>query len=223
MSVNRVTVNARAFAACALVQAGPKEVRQYLAGVYAEPNPQGKGVILVGTDGARLLAVLDLNGTIEGDPQIWRAPKNVLSEAGKKAKEVRQVELVSQVINEDIVERAEVTAGIVAIVTSPCEVVCGKYPDWRNVVPTVVNFRGDGAQRTSAFQPDFIADLGRIAKLLSDSKMPITQITFNNDNRRPAVVEFEACLEGVSAFMVLMPTRPAYVGDEISIPDWVRG
>lgn len=78
-----VRVRAKHFAA-AYVFASTEETRYYLNGVLVEPHPDG-GVLLVATDGHRMVAIKDDEGETNGT-WICAAPSEITAVCRKRAK-----------------------------------------------------------------------------------------------------------------------------------------
>lgn len=170
-----ITVSADTLRA-ALICASTDKHRYYINGVYVDP----KGYI-VSTDGHRLFcAKIDVSDAAPFTG--WIIPSDVLKRAltGYKNKTV------------DI---APNRCGDIA-----CQPVDGTYPDWRRVIP-----QGDLSGAVAQFNPAYVADLGKIGKLLGASGALPAHI--HHDGDAPAGVTFP---NAPDAFAVLMPIRSAH-------------
>lgn len=172
----------------ALICASTEKARYYLEGVYADPTG-----FIVSTDSRRMfVGAIDL----EGIPpfQGWIIPRDAVKRAlaGYKAEDIT----ISPTRCGDIA----------------CQPVDGSFPDWRRVVPDAAP-TGVAAQ----FNPDYVADMGKIGDALSgkrkDTSMPI-HIHHNGEN--PTPVTFPAYPR---AFAVLMPIRAAHTSPDSAWTD----
>ena len=184
-----------------LICAAKQDVRYYLNGVCVDARADGT-VVLVATDGHRLLAYLVAADNIEAlAPGEYIIPRELL-EAVKPAKAGR----ITLPIHIDVAtapdtpdpERAGVTikgrtsitiTGATTTVGAPID---GKYPDWRRIIPASTS--GEAAQ----YQPDYIAGFGDICKLLGGKYGPF----INHNGGSSAIV---TNLPG--ALGILMPMR----------------
>ena len=158
----------------ALACASTEQSRYYLNGVYVDPMGY-----IVSTDGHRMfIAKYELTPGIGFDGFI--IPSTVLKRVLTGNKQV-VIELTNGHIDRQRYEPID-----------------GTYPDWRRVVPGM-----DPSNVAAQFNPAYVGDMGKIAKLLG-SKSGSAVIHHNGDG--PAGVTFggrEDC------FAVIMPLRPA--------------
>jgi len=158
----------------ALICASTDKVRYYLCGVYVDP----KG-FLVATDGWRaFVGKIDLTGVPAFDG--WIICRDVLKRAltGYKA---------------DTITIAPDRVG--DITRQPID---GTYPDWRRAVPDELS--GETAQ----FNPNYIADMGKIGRLLSGKRDGGFAARIHHNGESPAAITFP---EIDDCFAVLMPFR----------------
>jgi hypothetical protein len=117
-TATQVTCTARLLRA-AMTFAAKDEMRQFLTGVLVEPHPSGRGVVLVGLDGKRLVALYDKDGTADGWAILPRHPMP----ADTKANARLMVEFDG--------ERATYYNGD----SFSAKFLSGDYPDWRMLLP----------------------------------------------------------------------------------------
>ena len=175
----------------ALLCAGNEYIRDYLRGVYVDPT--GK---LVATDGHRMFV-----GKLAG--------RYDLAAAG-----VEPGSFTGWIICRDAIKRALTGYKQDMIVISPtsigdlsCQPVDGTFPDWTRVVAS-----REPNGKPAQFNPAYVADMGKIAKLLTGSKTGYVHFHHNGD--APCGVTFPGCDD---AFAVLMPVRSAHTTE-----DWAR-
>lgn len=169
--------------------------RYYISGVYIDP--QG---YVVSTDGHRLFcARFDLmagpDGTRLKDQPIgfggFIIPRDILKRVLTGNKQ-RVIELTSDVIDGQRYMPID-----------------GTFPDWRRVVP------GDELSGVTAqFNPDYVADMGKIGKLLTGAGKGTLRATIHHNGDAPAGVTFG---DYTDAFGVLMPIRANMSGKD---SDW---
>jgi DNA polymerase-3 subunit beta len=158
----------------ALICASTDQSRYYLNGVYVDP----KG-FLVATDGWRaFVGKIDLTGVPAFDGWI---------------------------ICRDVLKRALTGYKADTITISPnhvghtfCQPIDGAYPDWRRAVPDELS--GETAQ----FNPAYIADMGKIGRLLSGKRDGGFGARIHHNGEGPAAITFP---EIDDCFAVLMPFR----------------
>ncbi|MEJ0068294.1 MAG: hypothetical protein WDO24_05705 [Pseudomonadota bacterium] len=150
------------------------ESRYYLAGFLIEPDPEAGGVIVVATDGAKMLTVHDPLGRADGPMIVKVAPKLLKQkpQVGPNWLVVRQWEdgssradVVSCSRTKDrhddpvaLTERS--TANIVG--TQHMAVIDATFPEWRRTMPTRNTNRGGtsfiGFHQLKAFDLPYTAD-----------------------------------------------------------------
>lgn len=178
----------------ALICASTEQIRYYLNGVYVDP----KGY-LVSTDGHRLFCgKLDLPGDSNCEPDSfggWIIPRDTLKRAlqGYKAA---------------MIEISPTRVGDIA-----CQPIDGTFPDWRRVIPSAWTASGAAAQ----FNPDYVADMGKIGVLLSGKRKSDSGLTahIHHNGEGPAGVTFP---DVPDAYAVLMPIRTFHTDSERAFP-----
>lgn len=115
--------------------AATKDLRFYLNGVQVEADQNGTRYI--GTDGHILFIALD-NAAVTDEPFTMIIPGEVVASIPKAKKDPEQLELASM-------ESTRYMLG--AQVFTPID---GKFPDWRQVVPSVQDAQPTGAAFNSA-------------------------------------------------------------------------
>lgn len=169
--------------------ASTEETRYYLNGVHIEPAPDD-GVLLVATDGHRLVCLQDRTGSVPG-PIVVQLPKPVLTLCKSKKDQPRRLVIA------DKTARVEVEATTVGV-HQGC-IVDGTYPDWRRVVP-VANGVGQ-----AAFNPVYLSDFGRMGADLAKLAGVSSAMSFRSKGpSEPALIQWSCFRDG---FGVLMPMR----------------
>lgn len=221
-----IRINADLFRA-AYVCVSTEETRYYLNGVYVEPHAD-EGVILVATDGHRLVCIHDATGTASG-AAIIRVDKNVLKKCRKGRRENRreiQVNLEA--------ERADVLAfeyapdwrdhhgspetGRPVAVQAGC-VIDGTFPDYRRVIPST-----SGTERhADTFNGRYLAAFADIGDILREHKTGSScrggtaMIVHSHDIGAPALIRWDSVEH---AFGVLMPVRSGGTAAQGTVPAW---
>lgn len=168
--------------------ASSEETRFYLKGVFAEYK--GGELILVATDGHRLLAVHpENNGPAPNGPEFGIIiPLDVIARL-KLGRHNTMGDLVCE-------------AGQWALHYDGLKIgftfIDGRFPDWRRVVPRET----DGAP--GQFNAAYLNDFAKASKLLGGNAMPV--IAHNGGS--PALIGFQS---DIDAFGVLMPLRAGLV------------
>jgi DNA polymerase-3 subunit beta len=186
MTQTIITVSADTLRA-ALICASTDKHRYYLNGVYVDPLGY-----LVATDGHRMfVAKIDISDAAPFTG--WIIPSDVLKRAltGYKNKTV------------DI---SPTQCGDIA-----CQPVDGTFPDWRRVIPT-----GDLSGDVAQFNPAYVADMGKIGKLLGGKSS--LEAHLHHNGQSPAGVTFPLY---PSAFAVLMPIRSSHTAPDTAWKDAV--
>lgn len=170
-------IQAKLYAAM-LPFAAVKDVREYLKGLYVQPNPKGAGVLIVGTCGSRLFVVRDPLGVLEGPPVILAA--------------IKPPSKTGLLVFDGIYCRAGDGASV------PCAFVEGEYPDWQRVIP----FNAKPADRRfSAINPVFLKSIDALAKAVVDTPYGDAVSFIGHGPDQSVEVRFESG----EAFGVIMP------------------
>ena len=179
-----ITVSADLLRA-ALICASTEKVRYYLNGVYVDPTGY-----VVSTDGHRLFC---------GKIDVSDLP-----------------EFKGWIIPSDVIKRALTGYKNKTIDISPnrcgdmsCQPVDGSFPDWRRVIPT-----GDLSGEVAQFNPAYVADMGKIGKLLGGKSS--LEAHLHHNGQSPAGVTFPLY---PSAFAVLMPIRSSHTAPDTAWQD----
>ena len=176
-----------------LIVAPAKDIRKYLHGInlsYFEGD-----LIMVATDGARLLAVN--NGACEGEFENFTVPRELLENALKNYNYD-----VLQIIVEDEIITISTPNG-----TFSMSKVEGKFPDWRRVIPS-----GGYEKTASDFNASLIVDFDKVNRLLGGAKDTYCTVQQNGNDR--ALVAFR----DENVIGVIMPLcRPV---KDIKKPVW---
>lgn len=226
-----IRVNANLFR-IAYTCASTEETRYYLNGVLVEPLPDG-GVLLVTTDGHRLLCIYDRDGMAK-QPTIVQLKKEALRSCVKPKIGNRYLEIVDEtkpdsaasIIEEIVLEEIERTP----IASSPKAIVDGTFPDYRRVVPKTLGEKSI----VGGFNPLYVADFATIAADLAwhfldrktkrgDTKPCTFRLVAQSEEEpgksinSPTTVLFS---KGLQAFGIIMPTQlPA---DAPDYPEWFK-
>ena len=201
--MSTIRVNASLFRA-AFNCVSTEETRYYLRGVHVEAHPV-KGVILVATDGHRMIVVHDESGSIEGESQIVRLDKTALGLCKAATKgEPKDRQLIIEGANARIENCHEQPVGAAYNV-----IIDGTFPDWKRVAkPSFTD------TAPAFYAPKYLKAFGDAADELSGKKG--TAISFAGAADSPALVRFS----GVEyAYGVLMPIRGA--SDALEMPNFM--
>jgi hypothetical protein len=171
------TVHPWAFAAAAVCAARKDEVRTYLQGVRIEPR-EGGGVNLVGCDAHRLLNVVDLEGTVAAPITVALTP-TLLTKAGS----AKAIELA--ITDGTDAPEARLSLGSDTLYGAAVE-YSQPYPDWRQLLRDI---RTDQYAHEVTFNAEYLADLGKIAKILRTTYGAVRLIYGTND-RQPVRISF---------------------------------
>jgi hypothetical protein len=188
--------------------ASTEETRYYLNGVNVEPHPSGVGVILVATDGHRLIAAYDETGTADA-PAIIRLDKAALRLCKAERDQTRTIIVEgsdARIMDAPTGDEHGREIGLAYDV-----VIYGTFPDWRRVLPAPAadNKRVNDAFDSSllaamaAAGADFLASKARQDNVRGRVTAPAMRVVSTMVGS-PALI----CWRGVdNAFGVLMPMR----------------
>ena len=147
-------------AACRFV--GKEETRYYLKGVHVRPAAMG-GLLIIATDGHRLFAAYDENGTWEGYANTGsdRLPDYIFTpHTAKQPKKHFDADAL-------ILDGSTATyigpkgASIVQCSAGSCE-----YPHWARVMPSCNAFDEHASLKDASFNGEYVADFCDVRKLL---------------------------------------------------------
>jgi len=170
-----VAVKARYFAVAAAV-AAKNDVRYYLNGVSVEPGPKGKGAIMVGTDGHRLIAMHDPNGICKQQVILSVNPQ-MLAACTKSPARSQFLDIMLTLDDDNSLIVGPGGNSDSEVHSEPhyrCPTdprIDGKYTEWRRVVPApdkVIPGLPGG------YNGSYLADFYKIAKLIDPKYHGIT-------------------------------------------------
>ncbi len=185
-----VIVDAKKLAAVAMVQS-TEQTRYYLCGVYFENG------LCVATDGHRLMVAHDKQIEIAQDESrpIYPVSKKAITAMKNK----RAISVVFN--NKTLTVYADGGYGDAdgeILHIEPCIEIDGAFPEWRRVLPNTVS---DVSK--AYFNAGYLADLDKIAKVLTGQKMTAVSIV-GDDNASPHLVRFDDIDDVIG---VLMPMK----------------
>lgn len=180
----------------AAICASKEQTRYYLVGVQVEPCSEG-GVLLIATDGARMVCLRDPDGSASGNAIISTDPDLLKAAAGKHA---------MQVLVENNRARVETANDCPLWQGVANALVDGHFPEWRRVVPKATEER-----KLGTFNAALLQGLG--LALASDPKKPLLSM-YSDDTTCPALVRGTLLAE---AFGVIMPERD---DRNVVLPNW---
>jgi len=197
----------------ASVAVSTEETYYYLCGVAIQPHPV-KGVVLLATDGHRMMVVHDEHGYTPRDCILsmdWKAkglkvPKKeigqrVLSiDIGEKTRPGNQPAEIRGMCSPDGADRWD--EGTLSD-TIMVQEVDGTFPEWQRVIP----WRAIGLKQSApvdlCFNPRYFADFAPAFSILSDTDRPVLDITAYKQDA-PMIVTHAYV---PNAFGILMPAR----------------
>jgi hypothetical protein len=191
----------------AMTHAGDGDVRYYLNGVKLEA-PSSGGLLLVGCNGHRMLAIHDQKGSL-ASPHPIIVPRVALPGVSLRGKRgARTIVLMADSDRKwprmTLQVRDEYDEWIYSV---PVTAIEGRYPEWRNVVP----LRSEIAdQMPAAYNIGYIADLDVVPRAFGVTDWP----TIYARGKNSAIVIWEKC----RAVAILMPVR---VDTKPDAPDWL--
>ena len=187
-------------AACRFV--GKEETRYYLKGVHVRPAAMG-GLLIIATDGHRLFAAYDENGTWEGDATTGsdRLPDYIFTpHTAKQPKKHFDADTL-------------VLDGITATYIGPkgtsivqCSAGSCEYPQWARVMPSCNAGDGHATLQECTFNGEYVADFCETRKLLGASHAFVVHHTGGN----PALVS----MGRTDCVGVIMPMRTGGYADK---------
>lgn len=183
------------------VFAATKDMRQYLNCAHAEPCQAG-GIILVATDGNRLLVLHDAEGETSG-PVIFDMPKfkpGIFEAAAER------------ITIEDGIARADIGGAVREARIYKDGGELGRFPDWRGIVP----FESDKAC-DAVINGKYLADLATVCKAFGNTYAE-TMLTCGEHGAGGPVVARWAAVPG---FAVIMPLR-SHMTPADPLPAWMQ-
>lgn len=174
-----------------------RDIRYYLCGILVEPRPAG-GVFIVGTDGARLIVVIDETGECE-EPTILsidQALQQRCAKPGAYSKNVQRLQL-DEFRGKPALLLTDGVTGELPDYVKFNPIVEGKFPAWRNVLP-------DLSKVTRGCAMAFNADLLHTVLSVFKDRTTVRAIPY----QRAVDSEIAFHLLGHEyAFFVIMPLR----------------
>ena len=203
-----ITLSRAAFVAAASVVQAKEDVRYYLNGILIEKAPD-KGLLIVATDGHRLVAMHDKDAEFCAD-----MPDSLIVKFG--AESLRSVKLAKNLDQTVALEIAD-TDVFVSIGDScfqDSKTIDGKFPDWRRIAKDT---KGKSAGWYCA---PYVADFEKVSRFLNEKGCKhFNGITFRSDDSNSAAVVY---FDGAPyAFGILMPYRSEW--DNPHLPQWAVG
>lgn len=184
-----ITVNAKLFRVASMF-AGKNQVRTYLNGVRIEKAKEG--VILVATDGHRMIVINDREGKIEGEPLTLKVTKHFI-DATKKTKDERKERKI-----------LATSDGAVSVLDGEDDKVIVQYNDFvtDNTLPVWRKaFNWDIKEQSPAgYNYRYLNDFGKAGNELTGWG----NISIKGTEDGPAIIGFYGC---DYAFGVLMPVK----------------
>lgn len=207
----------------AYIAASTEATRYYLNGVYIEPCAAG-GVLLVATDGHRMLVLRDPAGYCEGSAIVALTPATLKACKAKMPRGYAERYMIAhgEKIAIASVSKPDNAADLLALADNPSQeveayqvgaLIDGSFPDWRRVVPSE---DVPAAPHSPCFAAAYVGDFG---KALSSGKSLHITIRAAADTD-PHWIFGDGSVEG---FGVLMPVRvDRKRGEHPQTPNWWR-
>ena len=172
----KITISNAKYLAAINTVIDPKETRFALTGVLIEKHRE-KGLVLVGTDGARLLVIHDEDGTVT-EGQLGASGVLVRIERQPKAELKKVMNLDAPVTLEFNEDKASLPGSVTVCIAGTTIKDGGalldlKYPDWLSIFPTELVH----GSAPSTFDVTLLADFGKIGAYLKRKEVtPIVLI-----------------------------------------------
>ncbi|MBN49948.1 MAG: hypothetical protein CMN85_10435 [Spongiibacteraceae bacterium] len=213
--------------AAAMVIAAKDDIRYYLNGVCIEPAPDG-GILLVSTDGHRLLVIHDPDGFASEQFILPRNPDliRVCNKSSLPNGSQRDMKRVSRIV---------VRGGLAYAVNNcfdlespefdptttncawPFNPIDGRFADWRRVLAESDNENDEG-KKSFSVNPKYFGDFEVVKKHLGGTWGVVLHTGKNQDK---TYVEIPAN-QDMRAFGVVMHSRSEVVeGGKGFLPSWV--
>lgn len=194
-----INVNALMFRIAAECQS-TEETRYYLNGVYVHPHPN-EGVVLVATDGHRLIVIHDKAGKCD-KPGIVAIDKKVL---GNKLFQSDGDDARVTVDDEGI-------ASVGVFRGQKTSLIDGTFPDYAAVVRPVLASAKALKYAPASFNQSYVSAFGKVASMFGhDKSASMRLVSFSESD--PALIRFGSIDH---AFGILMPMR-AGISNEIPL------
>lgn len=192
-----ISVSANLFRAAAEC-VSTEETRYYLNGVYVSPHPK-KGVLLVATDGHRLMCIHDEDGKCDKAQIIGLQAKHI----DAKSLKAMRVAMPGEEPRLSVDNEGVATFGTFRSLKS-C-IIDGTYPDWPRVVAPMLAKAKEGKFAPATVNQKYLNAFGKIAVMLSSDGHPNSPFrVVSHSDADPLLIRFGSC---DNAFGVLMPMR----------------
>lgn len=188
-----IDVDAILFRAAAECQSY-EETRYYLNGVYIHPHPD-QGVVLVATDGHRMLCCHDVTGKCD-KPAIVKV--NLKALASVKVNKKTPDEKPRLTVDAE----GHVIVGTYRSLKSA--IIDGTFPAYDKVLLPVLKNVVKKPLSPSFFKADYLARFSKIAVLLDTSSLDGTMQLYTYGEGEPAIVRFGNI---TNVFGIIMPVR----------------
>lgn len=185
-----IDVDAILFRAASEVQSN-EETRYYLNGVYIHPHPE-TGVVLVATDGHRLICCHDVTGKCDKAAIIRVEPKALAT--------IKKADGETPRLTVD----AEGHAIVGTYRSIKSSIIDGTFPAYDRVLLPVLKNVIANTVGPSFFKADYMAHFGKISKIIDPSNTYGTLQLFTYGESDPAIVRFGG-IDNV--FGIIMPVR----------------
>lgn len=195
----KATVNADLFRLAAAA-VSKEETRFYLQGVHIEPLAEG-GVVMVSTDGHRMIVVHDADGFADDRMLVKLNPATMTAtKQGKKETLARTIAIDGNA------KTATVMQYELPIAVNFDAIIDGTFPDWRRVVPMDARESADAAP--VCLDPAYMTAMGTVGAEVARLFGGTPAVLFHHAKKwDPIAVRFG----DDRIFGVIMPKR----GDEI--------
>lgn len=180
-----------------------EETRYYLNGVYVHPHPI-KGVMLVATDGHRMLCAHDETGKCDKAAIVHVDYKHLASvKADKKNPAPPRLTVDAE---------GHVIVGTYRSIESA--IIDGTYPDYPKVLLPVLKAVRERPSAPGSFNGDYLSAFAKVSKILAatDSYRSMRLVPFGETD--PAIILFGS-IDNV--FGILMPMRSSAVSNLIPL------
>ncbi len=213
----KINISRAAFIAAASICQAVQDLRLPLNGILIEKGPDNKPLI-VATDGHRLVAALDENGSFDDDGLTVQTIIAFGPETLRAAKLVKNLEQ-PVIIDVQSALDVHVTLGVLQgtelgnQTTNDSKTIDGRFPDWQRVIK-------DSRKRAIGwYSSKYLADFAKVAKFLNYQGSYDRAITLRADNKNSAAAVHFGGID--YAFGMLMPMR---IDDDMpNLPAWAVG
>ena len=185
-----------------------EETRYYINGFHAEKAKEG--LLLVSTDGHRMLIIHDPLGSIEGETGPIKLPPWFLKQIKPQLKAATDNGIKLCIEGDATESKATLTHGNgTELINVPDVIIDGTFPDWRRVVP---NLDLGSPFISASFNVQYLASFGK----LSRDRTTYVQTFGNKDGKNAHIVKISGRHDVVG---VLMPGRTEM---SATLPSWMQ-